>query len=74
MNAIYNVYIGILSFCGIVITDEICHMSFNCVAFDLDWYDAIMSRRYLRVDFTMPIVVFSSQFLVYVRNLPSLCM
>ena len=46
VNAIYNVYIGILSFCGVVIIDEICCMSFDCVAFYLDWYNAIMSRKF----------------------------
>ena len=45
VNAIYNIYIGILSFCGILITDEICCMSCDCVTFDLDWCDAIMSRK-----------------------------
>ena len=41
--AIYNIYIGILSFCWILIADEIYHMSFNCMAFGLDWDDAVMS-------------------------------
>ena len=46
VNAIYNIYIEILSFYGILITDKICHISFDCVTFDLDWYDTMMSRRY----------------------------
>ena len=41
--AIYNVYVGILPFCWILITDEICCMSFNCMGFGLDWNDTIMS-------------------------------
>ena len=44
--AIYDVDIGILPFCWILIADKICHMSFNCVSFDVDWDDAIMSRTY----------------------------
>ena len=44
--AIYNIYIGILSFSWVMIVDEICHMPFNCVSFDLDWDDTIMSRWY----------------------------
>ena len=42
--AICNIYIGILSFCWVMINDE--NMSFNCVSFDLDQDDAIMSRWY----------------------------
>ena len=44
--AIYDVDIWILSFCWILISDKICHMSFNCMSFDFDWDDPIMSRRY----------------------------
>ena len=46
MNAIYNVYIGILSFYWILITDEVCSMSCDWVTFDLDGYNAIISGRY----------------------------
>ena len=74
MNVIYNVYIGILSFCGILIADEVCSMSCDCVTFDIDGYDAIMSGGILSVELTIPIVAFCSQFLVYMRNLPSFCM
>ena len=43
----YNVYFGILSFCGILFADDVCHMSCDFVTLDLDGYNAIMSRRYL---------------------------
>ena len=29
-----------------LVADKMCHMSFNCVAFDFDWNDVIMSRWY----------------------------
>ena len=41
--AIYNVYVGIFPLCWILIADEVCHMPFDSVAFDLDWNDAIVS-------------------------------
>ena len=44
--AIHNVYVGIFPLCWILIADEVCHMSFDCMAFDLDWNDAIMSWWY----------------------------
>ena len=47
VDAIDNVYVGILLFCWILIADEICHVSFNCVTFDLDWNNAIVSGWHL---------------------------
>ena len=47
VNAIHNVYIGVLSFCGFLIANEACHMSCDWVTFDFDGYDAIVSARYL---------------------------
>ena len=44
--AIYKVYVGIFPLCWILIADEVCHMSFDCMAFDLDWNDAIVSGWY----------------------------
>ena len=44
--AIYNVYIRILPFCWILIADEIWCTSFNCMAFDLDQNEVIMSGWY----------------------------
>ena len=72
----YNIYIGILSFCGILVADEICHMSCDCVTFYLDWHYAtgtmpLCLGGIFRVDLMIPIVDFCSQFLVYVRNLLS---
>ena len=48
-------------------------MSCDCMTFDLDWYDPLCLGGILRVDLTIPIVAFCSQFLVYVRSLPSFC-
>ena len=45
---IYNVDVGILPFCWMLIADKTCHMPLNCVSFDVDWDDVIMSRRYLK--------------------------
>ena len=41
--AIYDVSVGIFPLCWILIVDEVCYMSFECMAFDLDWNDAIVS-------------------------------
>ena len=64
MDAIDNVYVRIFPFLGILISYEVYHTSFNFMSFDLDWNNAIVSGWYLRVDLTIPIVVFCSQFLV----------
>ena len=78
VNAIYNVYIGILTFCWILIPDEACSMSCYCVTFDLNGYDAIMSRRYFEcwfnnfyccLLFTVPGVCEKSAILFYVAIL-----
>ena len=45
--AIHNIYIWILSFCWVFIADKICHMSLNCMTFDLDWDNTIMLWWYL---------------------------
>ena len=44
MDAIYDVYIRVSSFCVILITYELSHMFINCWDYDLNWYDTIMSR------------------------------
>ena len=67
VHAIYNIHIGILSFCGIIITDEICHMAFDCVTLYLDIMTPLYLGHILRVDLTIPIVAFCSS----VRKLPS---
>ena len=41
-----NVYVMILPLCWILIADEVCHMSFDCMAFDLDWNDVIVLGWY----------------------------
>ena len=46
VDATENVYVGIFPFHWILIADEVCHMSFNCMLFDLDWNDAIVSGWY----------------------------
>ena len=51
MNAIYDVEIGVSSFCRILISYKVCCMFCNCVAFDLDWYAAIMCRQYFKGQF-----------------------
>ena len=48
VNPIHDVYIGDLSFCWFLITNEACNMSCDWVTFDFDGYDAIVSGRYLR--------------------------
>ena len=69
--AIHNVYVGILPFCWFLIANETCCLSCDWVAFDFNWYDTIMSGRYLKCWLTIPIVALCLQFWVYVRNLPS---
>ena len=64
MDAINNVYVGIFPLFGILIADEVCCMFFNCMAFDLDWNDGIVSGGILRGELTILIVAFCSQFLV----------
>ena len=41
MDSIDNFYVGIFPLFGILIADEVCHMSF-----DLEWNDAIVSGWY----------------------------
>ena len=61
--------LGSFPFFGVLITDEVGHMSLNCMPFDLDWYDSIVAGWYLKPDLTIETFAFCSQFLVYVRNL-----
>ena len=46
VHAIYNVYVGIFPLCWILIADDVCCISIDCMAFDLDWNDAIVSGQY----------------------------
>ena len=48
MDAINDVYVGVFPFSGVMITDEVGHMSLNYMSFDLDRYDAIVSGQYLK--------------------------
>ena len=70
VNAIYNAYVGILSFCWFLIGNETYCMSCDWVALDFDGYEAIMSGRYIKCWFNNSCCL---QFWVYVRNLPSFC-
>ena len=48
VNAIHNVYVGILSFCWFVITNKACCKACDGVTFHFDGYNAIMYGRYLK--------------------------
>ena len=48
MDSINDVYVGVFLFLGVLITDEVGHMSLNCMTFYPDRYDAIVSRKYLK--------------------------
>ena len=47
-NIVYAIYndVGIFSLCWILIADEVCCMSFDCMTFNLDWNNAIVSGWY----------------------------
>ena len=74
MDAIGDVDIRVSSCCRVLISNEVSLMFLNCLTCDFDWYDTIVSRSILRDDLTIPMVGFCSQFLVDVRNFPSVCM
>ena len=74
VNAIYNVYIGILSFCWILIANEVCSMSCDWVTCDLDGYDTIMSGRYLEHWFNNSFCCLLSTVSDVCENLLSFCM
>ena len=48
MDSTNDVYLWVFPFFGVLITDEIGHMSPNYMFFDLDRYDTIMSGQYLK--------------------------
>ena len=49
MNSINDVYVRVLPIFGVLIADEVDHMSLNCMSFDhQEVYDAIVSVWYLK--------------------------
>ena len=58
VSAIYNVYIGILSYCWFVITNETCHMSCDWVALILMGMKPLLMGGFLSVDLIIHIVTF----------------
>ena len=72
VDSINDVYAGVFPFFGVLITDEVSHMSLNYMFFDLNRYDVIVLEWYLKGWFYNSNICFCLQFLVYVRNLPFL--
>ena len=48
MESINEVYVGVFSFFGVLITEEVGCMFLNYMSFDLGRYDTIMSGQYLK--------------------------
>ena len=48
MDSINDVHVGFFPFFRILITDEVGHISLNCMSFDLDRYDTVVSGLYLK--------------------------
>ena len=78
MNSISDMYVGVLPFFGVLITDEVGCMPLNCMFFDLDLYDTIVSGWYPKgwfhnsnicLLFTISGVGKNSTFLLYVAIL-----
>ena len=48
MDSINDVHVWVFPFSWFLITDEVGHMSLNCMSFDLDRYDTIVFGWYLK--------------------------
>ena len=72
MNTIDNVNVRISPFCRILVSYEVHHLSYDCMALILIGMMPLCPGGILMVGFTIPIVAFCSKVLVYVKNLPSL--
>ena len=44
MDAIDYVYIWVSSFCAVLIREKVSHMFLNCLTYDLNWCNTIVSR------------------------------
>ena len=58
MDAIDDVDIGVPSFCGVLISNEVSHLFPNCLTSDLIGMTPLCLCGILRVDLTIPIVAF----------------
>ena len=73
VNAINDVNVGISTLGCAVISDEMCCMCDDEWSTDLNRYYTIVSRWYLKVDFTVPIVALQLLVCIKVKYLPFHC-
>ena len=64
MDSINDVYVEVFPFFGVLITDEVSHMSLNYISFDIDGMMPFCLGDILRANFTTATFAFCSQFLV----------
>ena len=64
MGPINDVYVGVFPFSGVLITDEVGHMSLNYMSLIWTGMTPLCLGGILRADFTTAIFAFCSHFLV----------